>query len=170
MTNPLNRAALASPRVLAAWAFVGYAALALAFAFFDWVLPGDGSFSSRSANAGFDDLPVMAMPVVAVLLAAHVAPAISGAKLICAAALAEYAVALFFGLVTLLVGLGIVFDNVTSVNDVFDALGYLIMGLANLALMAIAAYVVMRTFTGLGGRVPGSPAPANPIPPQATSS
>lgn len=169
MTNPFNRATLSSPRALAAWTLVGYAALALVFAFFNWILPGDGSFSGRSAGAGFDDLVVMAMPVLAVLLAAHVTPAVTGAKLIATVALIEYAFALFFGFVTLLIGLGAVFDGVDTVNDVFDALAYLIMGAAGLILIAIAAFVVLRTFTGLGGRIPvGAPKPGSPVPPQPT--
>jgi hypothetical protein len=170
MTSPINKAALSSPRALAAWALVGYVALALFFAFFNWILPGQGTFSSRSAGAGFDNLLVMAMPVLAVLLAAHVSPAISGAKIIAAVALIEYAVALLFGAVTLLIGLGAIFDDVETVNGVFDALAYLVMGGANLALIAIAAYVVMRTFTSLGGRLPVGPSrSSSPIPPQATA-
>ena len=154
MTNPINRATLSSPRALAAWALVAYVAIWLFFTFFDWVLPGEGSFSGRSAGASFDSLLVMTMPVLAVLLAAHVTPAVAGARLIAAIALIEYAVALFFGFITLLIGLGAMFDAVDTINEVFDALGYFVLGLANLGLIAIAAYVVVRSYTGLGGKLP----------------
>jgi hypothetical protein len=168
MTNPINRATLQSPRALAAWALVAYVAVWLFFTFFDWVLPGDGSFSARSAGAGFDDLRVIVMPVLAVLLAAHVTPAVPGAKLIASIALIEYALALFFGVITLLIGLGAMFDGVDRINDVFDALAYIVLGLGNLLLMAIAAYVVTRSYTELGGRLP-SPRPSGTVPPQATA-
>jgi len=170
MTNPINRATLSSPRALAAWALVAYVAIWLFFTFFDWVLPGEGSFSGRSAGAGFDNLLVMSMPVLAVLLAAHVTPAVAGARLIAAIALIEYAAALFFGFITLLIGLGAMFDGVDTINEVFDALGYFVLGLANLVLIAIAAYVVVRSYTGLGGRLP-SPrtTPSGTVPPQASA-
>ena len=170
MTNPINRATLQSPRALAAWALVAYVAVWLFFTFFDWVLPGDGSFSGRSAGAGFDSLTIMAMPVLAVLLAAHVTPAVPGAKLLAAIALIEYAVALFFGVITLLIGLGAVFDGVNTINEVFDALAYFVLGLGSLVLIGVAAYVVLRSYIELGGRLP-TPRPSQPgsVPPQATA-
>src|SRR5688572_28436190 len=151
MTNPINRATLQSPRALAAWALDAYVAVRLFFTFFDWVLPGDGSFSVRSAGAGFESLLVMTMQLLAVLLAAHVTPSVQGARLIAAVALVEYAVALFFGAITLLIGLAAVFDGLETINGVFDALRYFVLGLGNLVLIAIAAYVVVRSYTGLGG-------------------
>ena len=167
MTTPNPaRAVLGSPRALAAWALVGYAALHVFFAFFDWLLPGDGSFSGRSANAGFMNLFVMAMPVVAVLLAAQIAPVLAHARLLTAVALVEYAVSLVFGLFAWLIGLGAVVGSVDSPNDSFDMLAYLVMGIAGLALIAVAGWVTYRAFVHLGGSLPVSinrtPAPRPP--------
>ena len=73
--------AMSSPRALAAWASVGYAGLVLFFAFIDWILPGgDGTFSGRSASADFVGTYTLALPVLAVLLAAHVTPASRGSE------------------------------------------------------------------------------------------
>src|SRR5262245_45824200 len=70
MTAPVSaRGWASSPRLLAGWALVGYAGGYLVFAFFDWVLPGDGTFTGRSSGAAFTSLTIMAMPVIAVLLA-----------------------------------------------------------------------------------------------------
>lgn len=147
--------ALSSPRTLAAWALLGYAALHLFFAFFQWVLPSDGTtFTTRSLDGSFRSLTVAAMPVLAVLLAVHVTPALRSAKTISAVALVEYLVALLFGIVTLLVGMGRVFDGVEDTRDGFSALEYLVMGLASLTLIAVAAYVVARAFRSVGGSLP----------------
>ena len=147
---------LASPRALAAWALLGYAALSLFFAFFHWLLPG-GLFSVRSANAGFRGLILIALPVLAVLLAAYVTPELPGARLVALVAMVEYLAILFFGLITLLIGLGAVFDSVNSFSDFFNGLDYLVMGLAALVLAAIASYVSFRAYTKLGGRLPNMP-------------
>jgi len=152
-SGPSFMRSLSSPRALAAWALVAYAALSLLFSLILWIA-GDGSFSGRSRDAGFDNLVVGAMPVVAVLLAVHLAPVLPRSKLIVTVALIEYAVALFFGIVTLLVGLGAEIDSVNDGNDWLYALNYLIIGLANLGLIAVAAYVVLRAFVGQGGRLP----------------
>lgn len=167
MTNPTPArsisAELRSPRTLAAWGLLGFTALYLFFAFFDWVLPG-GSFASRSAGADFTDLPVMAMPILAVLLAIHVEPVLKGARLIAMIALIEYAVAIFFGVITFLIGFGAVFDGYYSSNDGYNAFKYLIMGLATLVLFLIAAYATFRSFLSVGGKLSlggvGSAAPA----------
>jgi len=151
--RPSFMRSLSSPRALAAWALVAYAALSLFFSLILWIA-GDGSFSGRSRDAGFDNLVVGAMPVVAVLLAVHLAPVLPGSKLIATVALIEYGVALFFGVVTLLVGLGAVFDAVNDANDWLYALNYLIIGVTNLGLIAVAAYVVLRAFVSQGGRLP----------------
>jgi hypothetical protein len=154
---------VSTPRALAAWALLGYTALYLFFEFFDWLLPG-GTFSGRSAGAGFHNLFVMAMPLVAVLLAAYVTPELAMARLIAMIALIEYVVALFFGVVTLLIGLGAVFDGADTLRRVFDGLRYLVLGVAELGLVVIASYVVFRAYTKLGGRLPTM---RNPVPPAA---
>jgi hypothetical protein len=148
---------LGSPRALAAWALLGYAALALFFAFFLWLLPNGGTFSDRSAHAGFRDLILIALPVLAVLLAAYVTPELPLARLMALVAMIEYLAILFFGLITLLIGLGAVFDHVDTVGGFFGALAYLFLGLGALILAAIASYVCFRAYTRLGGRLPSMP-------------
>jgi len=152
MTNP-NAAitgALRSPRTLAVWGLLGYTALFLFFAFFSWVLPNGGPFASRSAGMPFTELFVMAMPVVAVLLAAKLSPVLPGAKLIATIALLEYVVALGFGVLTYLIGLGAMVDF--SFSQGLGVLHYLVMGIAELALVAIAGYATYQVFTSVGGK------------------
>lgn len=157
---------VAAPRALAAWALLTYTALFLFFTFFSWLL-GDGSFSGRSASAGFRNLFELAMPVVAVVLATYITPPLPGAKLMTIIALVEYAFALFFGIVTLLIGLGAVLDHVNTAFESFNALQYLVMGIAGLALITVAAYVTVRAYQSLGGRIPTITPTAPPAPPTA---
>jgi hypothetical protein len=134
--------------MLAAWALLGYVALFLFFEFFQLVLPGGGSFSGRAASANFRALLIMAMPVLAVLLVGYVAPALSGARLICMVALIEYGVAMVFGLLTLLIGLPAILDGINSGQGGLGSLRYFVMGAGELVLILIAAYVVLRALTG----------------------
>jgi len=147
---------LGSPRTLAAWALVGYAALHLFFTFLLWITPNGNTFSGRSAGAyaDFTNLLIMAFPVLAVVLAAYLAPAVGGARILTLVALFEYAVSLFFGLLTFLIGMGAVFDSVDDADDGLRAFQYVVMGFATLALIAVAAYIVVRAFIALGGRLP----------------
>jgi hypothetical protein len=156
MTTPSSaRGWSASPRMLAAWALVGYAGLYLVFAFFDWMLPGDGDLADRSAGAGFTNLAVLAMPVVAVLLATQVQPTLARAKTIIAVALVEYAAILLFGVFALLIGVGAISDGpFGSANRTFDVLGYFVLGAGRLALAAVAGLVAYQAFTRLGGALP----------------
>jgi hypothetical protein len=156
MTTPVSaRGWASSPRLLAGWALVGYAAVYLVFAFFDWVLPGDGTLTGRSAGAGFTSLTIIAMPVIAVLLATHVQPTLSQAKVIAAVAVAECAAILVFGVLALLIGVGAVADDTNATaNDAFDVLAYFALGLGRLALAAVAGLVSYQAFAKLGGRVP----------------
>lgn len=133
------------PRRLAAWGLVGFVALYLFFQFVQWMLPGyDGTFIGRSLHAGFRNLDVLVMPVLAVLLAAYVTPALTEAKIIATIALVEYGIALFFGLVTLLAGFGGLLDQIRNARSFYDALEYLVMGGASLALITIAGYTALR--------------------------
>jgi hypothetical protein len=167
---PAIKGVLGSPRTLAAWALVGYAALFLAFTFLIWITPGRGSVSGGAADAfgDFTSLVVMSMPVVAVVLAAYVSPPVAGAKFITLIALIEYGVAFLFGALTFLIGLGAAFEGVDNAEDAMRGLEYLVLGFARLALLAVAGYVVYRAFTGLGGRLSVSrttvPPPAAPAP------
>jgi hypothetical protein len=147
---------LGNPRALAAWGLLGFAALALFFAFLLW-LAGGGSFAERSAHAGFRDLILIALPVLAVLLAVYVTPELPGARLVALVAMLEYLAILFFGLITLLIGLGFVFDNVGSFAGFLGAMQYLFIGVAALILAAIASYVSYGAYTKTGGRLPNLP-------------
>ncbi len=158
MTTPATGSSfmIGSPRALAAWGLLGFVALSQFFAFFFWILPHGGGLASQSAAAGFRDLFVLAMPVLATLLAAKVAPVMPGARVVAAVAAVEYAIALFFGTITLLIGLGAVFDGIHDTRGSLGALQYLAMGVAALLLIAIAGYAVVRVYLDLGGRLRAS--------------
>lgn len=145
--------ALSTPRALVAWALVGYTALFLFFEFFELILPG-GSFTGRAAGADFRSIVINAMPVLGVVLAAHLAPPIPAARLVATIALIEYAVTGLLGVLTLLVGLGAVMGDVNSAQTGLGAMRYLVLGVAELVLIALAGYIVLRAYTGLGGRLP----------------
>jgi hypothetical protein len=150
MTTPNpTRALPAEPRQLAAWALVGYAGLHLVFAFFSWVLPDGATLGVRSVDAGFTSLAEIALPVLAVLIATGVHPQ---AKLIATVALLEYVVILLFGVLTLLIGLGVYGG---SPRGGYNALVFFVLGLGRLALAAIAGLVVYQAWTRLGGSLAG---------------
>ncbi|MGE5828447.1 MAG: hypothetical protein ACM30G_08795 [Micromonosporaceae bacterium] len=150
-----------SPRVLAVWAMLGYAGLTPVFAFLDWIFPSSpATFASRSYGDfdNFVNVFTMVLPVLAVLLAVYVEPGLPGARLMATVALVEYAVVLLFGVVTLLVGLGVAFSDypgnaLYSFGRALDGLGYLVLGVGELILVAIAMLVVYRAYTALGGRL-----------------
>jgi hypothetical protein len=165
-TPSTGRTLIAAPRLIAAWALVGYAGLYLAFAFLNWVLPDGGTFSSRSAGAGFTALVELALPLAAALLAtgAGLVSPVPQAKLITTVALVEYAVMLLLGALTFLIGLAAL-DSDTA-NEFFDSLGYVMLGLGRLGLAALAGLVVYQAWVRLGGYVPVTitrvPPPAPP--------
>jgi hypothetical protein len=148
--SPGTPAILNSPRALAALGLVGYVALAEFFAFIVWI-GANGTFTSRSYGASqlFLELPLMAMPIVAVLLAAKVAPAIAMARTIVLVAVIEYGVMLVLGLITFLIGIGALFDLTTGIIGTQA----LILGLARLVLVAIVGFITFRIFSDMGGRL-----------------
>jgi len=168
MTTPTPRGLLAAPRQLAAWALVGYAGVHLFVAFLDWVGPERfQTFANRSAvvSGAFTSLVELAMPVVAVLIAAWGNAPVPNARLIATVALVEYAVVLFLGAITFLIGLG----GLENVNGL-DVLGYLLLGLGRLALAVVAGLVTYQAWTRLGGSLaaltrPSSPVSPGPMPP-----
>jgi hypothetical protein len=162
--NPA-RALLAEPRQLAAWALVGYAGLYLVIVFLRWLVPGEfTTFAGRSADASgdFTALVEMALPVLAVLLAAAIAPPVAHAKLIATVAVAEYAVLLFLGVITFLIGLGGI-----EGADGLDVLSYLVLGLGRIVLAAIAGYVAYQAWARLGGSFAALSRSRAPAPPAA---
>jgi hypothetical protein len=146
---------LPAPRLLAAWGLLAYAALFLFFEVVKLMLPG-GSFADRAAGADFRSLLIMAMPVLAVLLAVYVSPSLSSARIIAAIAIVEYGVSLFFGLVTLLIGVISVIGGINNAQSAFGALRFVVMAVAELLLIAIAGLVAYRGFTTVGGRIPST--------------
>jgi hypothetical protein len=165
MTTPTPRGLLAAPRQLAAWALLGYAGLHLFVAFLEWVGPERyQTFGARSAAATgtFTSLVELAMPVVAVLIAVWGTTPLPSARLIATVALVEYAVALFFGAITFLIGLG----GLQNVNGL-DVLGYLFLGLGRLALAVVAALVTYQAWTRLGGSFAALGRPTSPVPPSS---
>jgi hypothetical protein len=170
MTTPtpatgLRRLATASVRELAVWALLGYAGLIIVFALLHWLIPAspDG-IGARSYFADFVDVFTIALPVLAVLLAARVSSPLPAAQLVALIALAEYAAVLLFGLLALLAGLPYAFGHLGSgvyaLGGTLDALGYLVLGVARLALVAVAGLTAWRIFGELGGRLPGLGRPA----------
>jgi hypothetical protein len=131
---------------------VTYPAVHIFLAFVTWIVPAGNGVAARSLDAGFTSLFIMAMPVVAVVLAAYLRPPIPGARLVTIIALIEYALALFFGLITFLLGLSVVVGRVDSAADGADAFRHIVLGLADLGMIAVAAYVTFVAFTSLGGR------------------
>jgi hypothetical protein len=144
-----GRRGLPGPRTLAAWALVSYVAVYLFVTFLVWLVPTGGSLADRSAGVDFTSLLVMAMPVVAAVLAGYLAPPVPGARLLTIVALLEYAVALFFGIITFLLGLTSTFREVLSAGGTIGTFRYVVLGLAELGLVAVAAYVTFVAFTRL---------------------
>ncbi|NUT36984.1 MAG: hypothetical protein HOV79_28340 [Hamadaea sp.] len=175
MTTPSSpESAVKGLRPLFAWALLGYVALHLVFEFFSWLVPSrHDSFTMRSYYADFVGLYTIALPLLALLIAVQITPVLGASKIMAAIALAEYAFALFFGVVTFLIGLGYAFTFAeTSAATAFGGLRHLVMSVAELALLALAAYASLRVFTSLGGKLPDlttavrqQAPPAQPQPP-----
>jgi hypothetical protein len=161
-TRPVHEH-IASLRWLAAYAMLGYAGLTLLFTFFDWLIPSgsDDSLLRRSHDADFINVFTMALPVLAVLVAAYVVPVLPSAKLVATIALAEYGVAVAFGGLALVLGLSVAFEGIPDAGAMYalgrsiDALAYLVVGLAGIGLTGVFGYVTLRAFDALGGRLPG---------------
>jgi hypothetical protein len=154
MTTPTTGSAVKALRPLFTWALLAYFAAYLVFEFLRWIVPSPSdTFTSAAYSAGFADLFPIALPLLAILIATQMEPVLPGAKLIAGIALIEYAVALFFGVITFLIGLGYAF-GIDNFSDVIEAMSYLITGLLRLGLLALAGYAVLRVFTALGGKLP----------------
>ena len=81
MTTPVTTSAdqsIKPLRLLFTLGLLGYVALHLGFQFLHWIMPADHStLISRSQSAGFLDLFLMTLPLVAVLIATHIGPQLS---------------------------------------------------------------------------------------------
>lgn len=136
-------------RELAALVLLGANAVLLFVSLLRLLLPldGYGTFTDRAGSTyyGFVGIESTVLPLLAVLLATHVRPTLARAKLITQVALAEYAFAAIFGVLTFMVWLvGRLAD--AAVGDAF--LGML-SRLAGLAIFGVAAFVVFRVWRAL---------------------
>ncbi|BCJ73980.1 hypothetical protein CS0771_35240 [Catellatospora sp. IY07-71] len=167
MTTPVTTGAgqsLQPLRLMFSLALLGYAALHLGFQLLTWIIPAMGTtLVSRSLNADFLDLLVLSFPLVAVLIATHLAPQLAAAKVLSLVALVEYAVAVFFGAIAFLIGLG-GFGWVDTFPEAVQALGHMVLTVARLGLVALAGYAVLRVFLALGGRITVPAALKSPTP------
>ncbi|PMR57775.1 hypothetical protein C1A38_28130 [Verrucosispora sp. ts21] len=134
VTGPLRElAALVLLAANAVFLFVGLIRL---------VTP-QGAYSTVTGRAGsaffaFIGLEAVVLPVLAVLLATHIAPAVPRAKLITQVALVEYAVSAVLGGLTLLIWT----VGRLAEAQIFDALTGMLTRAAWVALFGVAAYVV----------------------------
>lgn len=140
-------------RELAAFALLGANAVFLLLGFTGLLFVLDGwasGFGSRSAAA----FPVfvgpvsLSLPVIAVLLATHVAPMLRRHRLILVIACAEYAVSAVFGFATFL---GAVAEDLPAVRATLE--GLLWRGVW-LGLLVVGVLVLARLYLGL---MPGGP-------------
>lgn len=123
----------------------------------------------------------LALPLLAMLLATHVEPVLPQSRLILLAALAEYAVSGFFGVITYLAGFA---EGVFSIRSTFNDLLGRAVWLAFLTIAMTAVYRVYRAMypppppasyaygpTIYGRPYPGQPSyprPGNYVPTQGT--
>ncbi|MEV1289030.1 hypothetical protein [Micromonospora sp. NPDC049679] len=137
-------------RELAALVLLGANAVFLFVALLTLLFPDSefsGEFTLRAAASfdGFIGLDNIVLPILAVLLATHIQPAVGRAKLITVVALVEYAVSVVFGvLFGLLIGLVALFER-----SVWVAFQTLLVRLAWLAVLGVAAYAVLTLWRTL---------------------
>jgi hypothetical protein len=147
-------------RDLAVYVLLGATAIWLLIAVIDLIPGGPNQFAGRSeASFGnFVNLPNIVFPLGAVLLALLIEPRHPKARLVVLAAVVEYAVIAFFGV---LFGLLIGLINTAADNGARAAFEGLLERIGWLAVLAVAAYAVFviwqRIFTA-----PRPPKPAHP--------
>jgi hypothetical protein len=145
-------------REIAAMVLLGATALLLLVGVIELLIPGDtrGSFLDRASGSfgNFISLDRIGFPLLAVLLANHIRPALGRARLITLVALVEYAVAAFFGV---LFGLLIGFAN-TAGDSALVAFESLLVEVAYTGVLGVSAYAVFRVWQGMYQ----VPKPSNP--------
>jgi hypothetical protein len=147
-------------RFLTAWALLALAAAIVAFAFLRLIFPPfSHAFVDRFSVTSFVNTTVLVAPLLALLVATRIGPALRGARLMSAVALATYGAALLFGVLSFLVTLAGKFSDVGGRGGY--AFGYLLQGLGDLlvellllALAALAALWTFKIFTSFGGKLP----------------
>ncbi|MFD2764149.1 hypothetical protein [Micromonospora eburnea] len=136
-------------RELAALVLLGANAVLLFVGLLRLLVPM-GAYSTIGGRAGstffaFVGVESTVLPVLAVLLATHVRPALPKAKLITQAALGEYAFAALFGALTFLIWL----VGRLAEAEVLDAFLGMLARVAWLAIFGVAAFVVFRIWRAL---------------------
>ncbi|WP_431904061.1 hypothetical protein [Micromonospora carbonacea] len=150
LTDPL--------RELIALALLGANAVLLFVGLIRLLAPTEYTTFSSRAGSGFSSfagLEAAVLPVLAVLLATHVAPVAQRAKLIVQVALGEYALAALLAALTLLVW---TVDRLAKA-EVLDAFLGLLTRAAWLAIFASGAFVVFRVWRALYFTPKPKPAP-----------
>ncbi|GAA1816771.1 hypothetical protein HC028_10490 [Planosporangium flavigriseum] len=147
--------------------------LILLFAIIDlFVITEDWSvnFLARAGGSFVDFVGVVSIgfPIVAVLLATHLRPAVPQARLVTGVALAEYGVSALFGALCIMV------DFLHGVTDPETILGIgptrrafedLLVRAGEFAVLGVAAFAVFQLFQGLYA----NPGPSRPQPTQAVA-
>jgi hypothetical protein len=147
-------------RSLTAWALLALAAVIVLFAFLRWIFPPfPHGFTDRFSVTSFANTTVLVAPLLAMLVATKIGPALRNAKLMGMIALATYGAALLFGVVSFLVTIAEKFD--VEGRGAYYAFGYILQGLGDivvelllLGLLALAALWTYKIFVTLGGRLP----------------
>ncbi|MER5700876.1 hypothetical protein ABT023_02780 [Micromonospora sp. NPDC002296] len=150
LTDPL--------RELIAFVLLGANAVLLFVGLIRLLAPTDYStFYGRAGSSffSFAGLEATVLPVLAVLLATHVAPVAPRAKLITQVALGQYAFGALLGVLTLLIW---TVDRLAKA-EVLDAFLGLLTRVAWLAIFATAAFVVVRVWRALYFTPKPKPAP-----------
>lgn len=147
-------------RLLTAWALLALAAIIVGFAFLQWIFPGRATpLVDRFGVTDFANHTVLVAPLLAMLVASRLGSPLRGAKLMGVVALATYAAALLFGLVSFLVTIAPTFDVAGQgwfhgFGAVVQGLGSMLVELLLLGLLALAALWTYKLYTSLGGRLP----------------
>ncbi|WP_405094451.1 hypothetical protein [Micromonospora sp. NBC_01412] len=150
LTDPL--------RELIAFVLLGANAVLLFVGLIQLLAPTDYStFYSRAGSSffSFAGLEATVLPVLAVLLATHVAPVVPRARLITQVALGQYAFGALLGVLTLLIW---TVDRLAKA-EVLDAFLGLLTRIVWLAIFATAAFVVVRIWRALYFTPKPKPAP-----------
>ena len=136
-------------RELIALVLVGANAVLLLVGLIDLLIPYSENigFSSRAGGSFFDFVGIEAivLPLLAVLLATHIKPAVPRAKLITQIALVEYAVSAVFGVVALLAWL---FGSLVD-GEIRAAFTGLLVRIAYSGIFAAAGFVIYKVWRTL---------------------
>jgi hypothetical protein len=168
MTTPTPSASEGAPasaglpvRTLTAWTLLALAAAVVLFAFLRWIFPDvPRGFVNRFSVTTFANHTILVAPLLAMLIATKLGPALRGVKLMGLLAMATYGAALLFG------GLSFLFtivDKFTGVGGrgaiygfgaIIQGLGSILVELLLLALLALAALWTYKLHTDASGGKP----------------